>query len=111
MHSRIEANRPKGGPAQTTLPTIAALAPSPLPPAASSERLPPIELPGSTLPRVHEALRGILRVTPLAIGTLFDAVKEHLPHRRKRAPRGCFRGASRVATRVLDRLRVATLNP
>ena len=37
----------------------------------------------ATLPRVHQCLRGILRVTPLAVSNLFHAVKEHLPHRRR----------------------------
>lgn len=36
----------------------------------------------ATLLHVHETLRGILRVTPLALSNLFHAVKEQLPHRR-----------------------------
>jgi len=34
------------------------------------------------LPRVHEALRGLLRTCPLGINHLYDSIKEHLPHRR-----------------------------
>lgn len=54
-----------------------------LPQKAATDHAQAEELSATTLARVHETLRGILRVTPLAISNLFSAVKEHLPHRRR----------------------------
>jgi len=47
--------------------------------AAAAEMLLPEAV---LLPRVHEALRGVLRACPLGIGHLYSSIKEHLPHRR-----------------------------
>ena len=63
-------------------PVIMALVAAWLPAAGQNNKMPePSE--DATLPRVHQCLRGILRVTPLAVSNLFHAVKEHLPHRRR----------------------------
>ena len=47
--------------------------------AAAAEMLLPEAV---LLPRVHEALRGVLRACPLGIGHLYSSIKDHLPHRR-----------------------------
>jgi hypothetical protein len=41
-----------------------------------------VEEAEGTVARVHDTLHGILRACPLGVTNLFQAVKEHMPHRR-----------------------------